>query len=157
MTVKLKSNLYVRPVNFFPNFWHWQCPKCHSPSRVEHHNEWPFSELSHIATSFQAVCLVRYHSDVISTAWCLDSLATQLFIQHLVLAKIKASINYDTCCYMSAWTRCWINSSVASELRQHHVHHDKWFPLTNGQWCGKCFHVMSSSWLATTFMSMSIK
>ena len=26
MTIKLKSNLYVRPVNIFPNFWH--CPCC---------------------------------------------------------------------------------------------------------------------------------
>ena len=27
---------------------------------------------------------------------------------------------------------------------------DQWIPLTKSQWCGKCFHVMTSSWLSNT-------
>ena len=26
------------------------------------------------------------------------------------------------------------------------IHRDRWFPRTKGQWRGKCFHLMTSSW-----------
>ena len=31
------------------------------------------------------------------------------------------------------------------------IHRDRWIPRTNGQLCGKCFHLMTSSWIPVRF------
>ena len=35
------------------------------------------------------------------------------------------------------------------------IHRDRWIPRTNGQWRGKCFHLMTSSWLSHMKLQLS--
>ena len=32
------------------------------------------------------------------------------------------------------------------------IHRDRWIPRTKGQWRGKCFHLMTSSWLSHCYL-----
>ena len=39
-----------------------------------------------------------------------------------------------------------IHQSSASQAFVRGIHRDRWIPRTKDQWCGKCFHLMTSSW-----------
>ena len=72
----------------------------------------------------------RYHyNDVIMGAIAsqITSLAivTQPFIQMQIKENIKAPRHWPLCAEFTG---------------------DRWIPRTNGQWRGKCFHLMTSSW-----------
>ena len=63
--------------------------------------------------------------------WRLKSPASPLFTQPFIQVRIKENIKAPR-----YWPLC-------GEFTD-----DRWIPRTNGQWRGKCFHLMTSSWLA---------
>ena len=72
---------------------------------------------------------VNHYSDVIMSAMATQSPASRLFPQPFVRALIKQNIKAP---------RHW---PLWGESNGH-----RWIPLTKGQWRGKCFHLMTSSW-----------
>ena len=64
--------------------------------------------------------------------WRLKSPASRLFTQLFIQAQIKENIKAP---------RHWI---FLGEFTGH-----RWIPRTKGQWRGKCFHLMTSSWCRT--------
>ena len=63
------------------------------------------------------------------TRWRLKSPASRLFTQPFIQTQIKENIKASR-----HWPLC-------GEFTG-----DRWIPRTNGQWRGKCFHLMTSSW-----------
>ena len=62
--------------------------------------------------------------------WHLKSPASPLFTQPFIRAQIKENIKATR-----HWPLCWGEFTG-----------DRWIPRTNGQWHGKCFHLMTSLW-----------
>ena len=71
-----------------------------------------------------------HYSDVIMTRWRLKSPASCLFTQPFVQAHIKKVIKAPL-----HWSSCMEFTG------------DQWIPSLKGLWRGKCFHLMTSSWL----------
>ena len=61
--------------------------------------------------------------------WRLSSPASWLFVQPFVQAQIKENIKAPRHWHMRGYSTG-----------------ERWNPLTKGQWGGKCFHLMTSSW-----------
>ena len=72
--------------------------------------------------------------------WRLKSPASRLFTQPFVQVQIKESIKA---------LRHWC-------LREEFTG-DRWIPCTKGQLRGKCFHLMTSSWIGSTNVSYKYK
>ena len=75
----------------------------------------------------------KHISDVTWGSWPLKRPATQLFVEQLVHQQRKSP------------------SSALLVLCQGNPPADQWIPLTKGQWCGKGFHVMTSSCIFHTY------
>ena len=78
--------------------------------------------------AFQLLSLRVHYSDVIMARWRLKSPASRLFTQPFIQARIKE--NFKAPRYRP----------LCGEFTG-----DRWIPRTNGQLCGKCFHLMTSS------------
>ena len=96
--------------------------------------EWMSSSLHKIAIiQYGAVKTWSIHySDVTWASWCLKSLTNQLFVQQLVQAYNKGDTKA-----LHFWVPFWRESTI-----------DQWIPPTKGQYCGKCFYAMASSYFS---------
>ena len=73
--------------------------------------------------------------------YCLKSPVSRLFTQSFIQAQIKENIKV-----LCHWPLC-------GEFTN-----DRWNPRTNGQKCGKCFHLMKSScYLPSFFLCFALK
>ena len=77
------------------------------------------------------MCIIYMYITVTSwwARWRLKSPASQLFTQPFIRVQIKENIKAPR-----HWPLC-------GEFTG-----DRWIPRTNGQWHGKCCHLMTSSW-----------
>ena len=66
--------------------------------------------------------------------WRLKSTASRLFTQPFIQTQIKENTKAPR-----HWPLC-------GEFTG-----DRWIPRTNGQWRGKCFHLMTSSWITKAY------
>ena len=78
-----------------------------------------------------------HYSDVIMGAMASQIVASRLLTQPFIRAQIKENIKA-----LRHWPLC---AEVTG---------DRWIPRINGQWRGKCFHFMTSSWTVLVWYSV---
>ena len=81
---------------------------------------------------------ISHYNDVI-----MDAIASQITSLMIVYSAV----------YPDADQRKHQSSASLAFVRE--IHRDRWIPRTNGQWRGKCFHLMTSSWDVNVVAVMS--
>ena len=98
---------------------HFVCYAAQAVNRTSLHSVVRFLKLSLSFFKMHSVCYI----------WCIKSPASRLFTQPFIRAQISSNIKAP-----GHWPFC-------GEFTV-----DRWIPRTKGQQCGKCFHLMTSSW-----------
>ena len=75
------------------------------------------------------ICAREHYNDVIMT-----TIASQITSLTVVYSTVYSDADQRK------------HQSSASLAFVWGIHRDRWIPRTNGQLCGKCFHLMTSSW-----------
>ena len=102
----------------------------------------PWHGRLHGVPTLQLIC--NHYSHVAWVAWWLNA----LHYADVIMATMASQITSLTVVYSSVYSDAEQrkHQSSASLAFVWGIHRDRWIPHTKGQWRGKCFHLMTSSW-----------
>ena len=85
---------------------------------------------------------------IFSLLKCLQSTRTSLRYIDVIMTTMESQITSLTVVYSTVYSDAdeRKHQSSASLAFVWGIHRHRWIPCTKGQLCGKCFHLMTSSW-----------